>query len=139
VIRQLAPERPAALEYSTDAPSATGLVAAAAAVRGAAVALSGLILAAGLAMVLWAVTPSSGAEMAAEHRDRLAARRVQDTRGAVVGAAGDAGAVAAEGNCLHGVQMVPQHPARLAGSLHNWEPPLLPFTHRPGSPAVSNV
>jgi len=64
VIRQLAPERPAALEYSTDAPSATGLVAAAAAIRGAAVALSGLILAAGLAMVLWAVTPSSGAEMA---------------------------------------------------------------------------
>lgn len=64
MIRQLAPERPAALEYSTDAPSATGLVAAAAAVRGAAVALSGLILAAGLAMVLWAVTPSSGAEMA---------------------------------------------------------------------------
>ena len=63
MIRQLAPERPAALQYAADEPSPTGLVAAAAAIRGLAVAASGLILAAGLALVLWAVTPSSGAEV----------------------------------------------------------------------------
>jgi hypothetical protein len=63
VIRQLAFERPAAAGSSTSA-SATGLVAAAAAVRGAAVAVSGLILTAGLALVLWAVTPASGDDVA---------------------------------------------------------------------------
>ena len=62
MIRQLALERPAA-GSSIDA-SATGLVAAAAAVRGAAVAASGLILTAGLALVLWAVTPASGDDVA---------------------------------------------------------------------------
>ena len=56
-------ERPAAAGSSTSA-SATGLVAAAAAVRGAAVAVSGLILTAGLALVLWAVTPASGDDVA---------------------------------------------------------------------------
>jgi hypothetical protein len=63
VIRQLAPERPAAQPYAPDAPSPTGLVAAAAAVRAVAVAASGLLLTAGLALVLWAVTPSSGADV----------------------------------------------------------------------------
>jgi hypothetical protein len=62
VTRQLAPERPAAIELTEDSASPTGMVAAAAAVRGAAVAVSGAILAAGLALVLWAVTPASGAE-----------------------------------------------------------------------------
>lgn len=65
VIRQLAPDRPAAIELTDDAGSPTGMVAAAAAVRGAAVAVSGAILAAGLALVLWAVTPASGADPAA--------------------------------------------------------------------------
>ena len=63
MIRQLAPERPAATEYSPDEPSPTGLVAAAAAVRAVAVAASGLIFTAGLAMVLWAITPSSGSDV----------------------------------------------------------------------------
>ena len=51
------------MEYTPDAPSPTGFVAAAAAVRGIAVAASGLILTAGLALVLWAITPSSGADV----------------------------------------------------------------------------
>lgn len=63
VIRQLAPERPAATEYPTDDQSPTGLVAAAAAVRAVAVAASGLIFTVGLAMVLWAITPSSGSDV----------------------------------------------------------------------------
>ena len=62
MIRQLAPERPAAIEHPGFPPSATGLVVAAAAVRGAAVVASGLILAAGLALMLWAVTPASGTD-----------------------------------------------------------------------------
>lgn len=62
MIRQLAPERPAAAVYTPDDPSPTGLVAAAAAVRAVAVAASGLILTAGLAMVLWAITPASGSD-----------------------------------------------------------------------------
>ena len=62
MIRQLAPERPAAVEPTADPPSPTGMVAAAAAVRGAAVAASGAILAAGLALVIWAVTPASGSD-----------------------------------------------------------------------------
>ncbi len=51
------------MQHASDAPSPTGLVAAAAAVRAVAVGASGLILAAGLALVLWAVTPSSGADV----------------------------------------------------------------------------
>jgi hypothetical protein len=62
VIRQLAPDCPAAAVYTPDGPSPTGLVAAAAAVRAVAVAVSGLILTAGLAMVLWAITPASGSD-----------------------------------------------------------------------------
>ena len=64
MIRQLAPERPAATGRTSTDGSATGLVAAAAAVRGAAVAASGLLLTAGLALVLWAVTPASGDDVA---------------------------------------------------------------------------
>lgn len=64
VIRQLAPERPAATEFTAGTASPTGMVAAAAAVRGAAVAVSGAILAAGLGLVVWAVTPESGADPA---------------------------------------------------------------------------
>ena len=69
VIRQLAPERPAATEFTPDAPSPTGLVAAAAAVRAVAVAASGSFCTAGLAMVLWAVTPGL--------RDRMSAIALQ--------------------------------------------------------------
>jgi hypothetical protein len=64
VIRQLAPERLTATGRTSNDGSATGLVAAAAAVRGAAVAASGLLLTAGLALVLWAVTPASGDDVA---------------------------------------------------------------------------
>ena len=64
MIRQLAPERLAATARTSKDGSATGLVAAAAAVRGAAVAASGLLLTAGLALVLWAVTPASGDDVA---------------------------------------------------------------------------
>ena len=46
----------------------TGLVAAAAAVRGAAVAAAGLILATGLATIVWAMTPASGPDVAAAMR-----------------------------------------------------------------------
>ncbi len=60
MIRQLAPERPAATGRTPSDGRATGLVAAAAAGRGATVAGSGLLLTAGLALVLWAVTPASG-------------------------------------------------------------------------------
>ena len=50
------------MEFAPEEPSPTGLVAAAAAVRAVAVAASGLILTAGLAMVLWSITPASGAD-----------------------------------------------------------------------------
>ena len=62
MIRQLVPERPAAVELTVDPANPTGLVAAAAAVRGAAVAASGVILSAGLALIIWAVTPASGSD-----------------------------------------------------------------------------
>ena len=48
------------------------MVAAAAAVRGAAVALSGLIFTAGIALVVWAITPASGAEAGAAMRAGVA-------------------------------------------------------------------
>ena len=48
------------------------MVAAAAAVRGAAVAVSGLIFTAGIALVVWAITPASGAEAGAAMRAGVA-------------------------------------------------------------------
>ncbi|MET0864375.1 MAG: DUF6350 family protein [Nakamurella sp.] len=62
--QQLAPERPAQAAIGTAAITPTGLVAAAAAVRGAAVAVAGLILATGLATLIWATTPTSGLDVA---------------------------------------------------------------------------
>ena len=59
---------PAAIEPPTVQASPTGLVAAAAAVRGAAVAASGLILATGLALLVWALTPASSADAGAALR-----------------------------------------------------------------------
>ncbi|HYN74046.1 MAG TPA: DUF6350 family protein, partial [Nakamurella sp.] len=69
---QLAPERiaPPGNPLSADHPN--GLVAAAAAVRGAAVAISGLIFTAGIALVVWAITPASGAEAGAAMRAGVA-------------------------------------------------------------------
>ena len=48
------------------------MVAAAAAVRGAAVAVSGLIFTAGIALMVWAITPASGAEAGAAMRAGVA-------------------------------------------------------------------
>ena len=56
----MAPERPAATGRTPNDGRAIGLMAAAAAIRGATVAGAGLLLTAGLALVLWAVTPASG-------------------------------------------------------------------------------
>ena len=67
VTQQLAAQRP----VQTAGPAAvnpTGLVAAAAAIRGAAVAAAGLILATGLATIIWAMTPGSGPDVAAAMR-----------------------------------------------------------------------
>ncbi|MGS0686219.1 cell division protein PerM [Nakamurella sp. GG22] len=61
MIRQLAPERPTAVQPEV-AGSSIGWVAGAAAVRGAAVALSGVTFAAGLSVLIWALTPASGAD-----------------------------------------------------------------------------
>ena len=61
MIRQLAPERPAAVQQEA-AVSSTAWVAGAAAVRGAAVALSGVTFAAGVSVLIWALTPASGAD-----------------------------------------------------------------------------
>lgn len=73
VIHQMAPERPVPLGTS-DAPAvAPGLLAAAAAVRGAAVAVSGLIFTAALALVAWSITPASGPEASAAMRAGVSA------------------------------------------------------------------
>ncbi len=48
------------------------MVAAAAAVRGGAVAISGLIFTAGIALIVWAITPASGAEAGAVLRAGVA-------------------------------------------------------------------
>ena len=70
---QLAPERPPSAPPTLGQLDVTWLVVAAAAARGIAVAVSGLILSAGLALVLWAVTPASGAESGAALRGGIAA------------------------------------------------------------------
>ncbi len=61
MIRQLAPERPPAVQPEV-AGSSIGWVAGAAAVRGAAVAMSGVTFAVGVSILIWALTPASGAD-----------------------------------------------------------------------------
>ncbi len=61
---QLAPERPSVAEEPLAGTNSLGMVAAAAAVRGAGVAVSAALLAAGIALVLWALTPAAGSDAA---------------------------------------------------------------------------
>jgi len=68
VTQQLAPQRPVQAAAGPVGVNPTGLVAAAAAVRGAAVAAAGLILATGLATIVWAMTPASGPDVAVAMR-----------------------------------------------------------------------
>jgi hypothetical protein len=56
-----------------DQPPVTGLVVAAAAVRGAVVAIAGVLLTAGLALMVWAVTPASGPDAAVALRGGVTA------------------------------------------------------------------
>lgn len=56
-----------------DQPPATGLVVAAAAVRGAVVAVAGVLLTAGLALMVWAITPASGPDAAVAMRGGVTA------------------------------------------------------------------
>lgn len=56
-----------------DQPSVTGLVVAAAAVRGAVVAVAGVLLTAGLALMVWAITPASGPDATAAMRGGVTA------------------------------------------------------------------
>lgn len=72
VIHQLATERLAPLGNRASPQHPNGLVAAAAAVRGAAVAISGLIFTAGLALVVWTITPAAGADAGAAMRAGVA-------------------------------------------------------------------
>jgi len=72
VLRDLAPER-ATPTAPADQPPVTGLVVAAAAVRGAVVALAGVLLTAGLALMVWAVTPASGPDAAVALRGGVTA------------------------------------------------------------------
>ncbi len=58
---QLATERRSVVAAPAE-ESPLGMVAAAAAIRGAAVAVSGALLAAAISLVLWALTPASGAD-----------------------------------------------------------------------------
>lgn len=72
VLREMAPDR-ATATVPDDQPSATGLVVAAAAVRGAVVAVAGVLLTAGLALMVWAITPASGPDAAAAMRGGVTA------------------------------------------------------------------
>jgi hypothetical protein len=72
VLADLAPER-ATAPPAGDQPAATGLVVAAAAVRGAVVAVAGVLLTAGLALMVWAITPASGPDAAAALRGGVTA------------------------------------------------------------------
>lgn len=72
MLRDLAPER-ATAPATDDPPPATGLVVAAAAVRGAVVAVAGVLLTAGLALMVWAITPASGPDAAVAMRGGVTA------------------------------------------------------------------
>ncbi|WP_420122368.1 DUF6350 family protein [Nakamurella sp.] len=72
MLRDLAPER-ATAPATDDPPPATGLVVAAAAVRGAVVAIAGVLLTAGLALMVWAITPASGPDAAVAMRGGVTA------------------------------------------------------------------
>jgi hypothetical protein len=72
VLREMAPDR-ATATVPDDQPSATGLVVAAAAVRGGVVAVAGVLLTAGLALMVWAITPASGPDAAAAMRGGVTA------------------------------------------------------------------
>ncbi len=73
MLRDLAPARATAIEPGDRAGSVTGLVIAAAAVRGAVVAVAGVLLTAGLALMVWAVTPASGPDAAVALRGGVTA------------------------------------------------------------------
>jgi len=73
VFRDLAPERATASRSGDRPAAATGLVVAAAAVRGAVVAVAGVLLTAGLALMVWAVTPASGPDAAVALRGGVTA------------------------------------------------------------------
>lgn len=68
----MAPER-ATATVPDHQPPATGLVVAAAAVRGAVVAIAGVLLTAGLALMVWAITPASGPDAAVAMRGGVTA------------------------------------------------------------------
>lgn len=68
----MAPDR-ATATVPDDRPPATGLVVAAAAVRGAVVAIAGVLLTAGLALMVWAITPASGPDAAVAMRGGVTA------------------------------------------------------------------
>ena len=72
MLRDLAPER-TAVTAPDDQPPVTGLVVAAAAVRGAIVAVAGVLLTAGMALMVWAVTPASGPDAAVALRGGVTA------------------------------------------------------------------
>jgi hypothetical protein len=72
VLREMAPER-ATATAPDDRPAATGLVVAAAAARGAVVAVAGVLLTAGLALMVWAITPASGPDPAVAMRGGVTA------------------------------------------------------------------
>ncbi|HEY5882650.1 MAG TPA: DUF6350 family protein [Nakamurella sp.] len=72
MLRDLAPDLATAAR-TDDQPPAAGLVVAAAAVRGAVVAAAGVLLAAGLALMIWAVTPASGPDAAVALRGGITA------------------------------------------------------------------
>ena len=72
MLRDLVPEQ-ATAPAADDPPPATGLVVAAAAVRGAVVAVAGVLLTAGLALMVWAITPASGPDAAVAMRGGVTA------------------------------------------------------------------
>lgn len=72
MLRDLAPER-ATVTSAEDPPPPTGLVVGAAALRGAVVAIAGVLLTAGLALMVWAVTPASGPDAAVALRGGVTA------------------------------------------------------------------
>ncbi len=73
MLRDLAPARATAIEPGDRPGSVTGLVVAAAAVRGAVVAVAGVLLTTGLALMVWAVTPASGPDAAVALRGGVTA------------------------------------------------------------------